>query len=62
MSEETFGIRPDFIYRKTDPETRKIIGLKPTAIDDAIRDGTLPQPVPLTADGKAKGWIGTQLI
>src|SRR5262249_35018088 len=44
------------------PETRKIIGLKPTAIDDAIADGTLPEPYRLSGHGKATGWLGAQLI
>ena len=57
-----FGIEPNKIYRKTHPETRKILGLKPTAIDDAIADGTLPEPWPLTSHGKATGWLGEQLI
>jgi hypothetical protein len=57
-----FGIKPQWVYRKSDPETRRILGLKPTAIDDGINDGTLPPPAPLTAHGKATGWMGWQLI
>lgn len=56
------GIKPHWIYRKTSHETHRIIGLKASAIAGAIKDGTLPPPIPLTADGKSKGWMGWQLI
>ena len=59
---DEFGIERNKIYRKTHPETRKILGLKPTTIDTAIADGTLPEPWPLTSHGKATGWLGEQLI
>src|SRR5262249_51954813 len=61
-TKDEFGIERNKIYRKTHPETRKILGLKPTAIDEAIADGTLPEPWPLTGHGKATGWLGEQLI
>src|SRR5262249_48462981 len=60
--ESKYGIRPEFVYRKSDPETRRILGLKPTAIDDAIARGDIDPPAPLTATGKAMGWYGFQLI
>jgi hypothetical protein len=61
-NEVDYGIAPQDIYRKSDPATRKILGLGATAVDEAIRDGTLPAPLPLTAHGKAQGWYGWQLI
>src|SRR5262249_22834560 len=61
-NETEFGIERNKIYRKTHPQTRKILGLNPTAIDDAIADGPLPVPWPLTGHGKATGWLGEQLI
>src|SRR5262249_12008576 len=57
-----FGINPAWIYRKTDPETRRILGLKPTQIDEEIAKGNLPPPLELTPAGKAKGWLGETLI
>jgi predicted DNA-binding transcriptional regulator AlpA len=61
-NEVEFGIERNKIYRKTHKETRKILGLQATAIDDAIADGTLPEPWPLTGHGKVTGWLGEQLI
>lgn len=60
--ESKYGIRPEFVYRKSDPETRRILGLGQTAIDDAIKRGDIVPPAPLTAQGKACGWYGFQLI
>jgi predicted DNA-binding transcriptional regulator AlpA len=60
--EDEFGIKAQRVYRKSARETREILGLGPTAIDDAIADGTLPPPWPLTAHGKATGWLGEDLI
>lgn len=60
--DENFGINPAWIYRKTDPGTLRIIGLKATAIDEEIAKGNLPPPMDLTPAGKAKGWLGATLI
>ena len=62
MNDETFGIVPHFFYRKTDAETRRIIGLKPTQIEEAIKTGDLDPPATITSTGRATGWQGTQLI
>ena len=62
MSDETFGIQPHDIYRLNDPKTRRIIGLKPTQIAEAIKRGDLPPTVALTDSGRARGWLGVQLI
>src|SRR5262245_54016299 len=59
---ETYGIDPARIYRKYDKETQRILGLKRTAIDAAIKDGFIPPPLPLTESGYATGWMGTTLI
>jgi hypothetical protein len=59
---DKYGIRPSWMYRKHHAETIKIIGLGPTAIEEAIDDGLLDRPVPLTSHGKAKGWWGWMLI
>jgi predicted DNA-binding transcriptional regulator AlpA len=62
VHETKFGIRPEFVYRKTDPETLRILGLRSTAIDDAIARGDIPPPAPLTASGRSVGWYGFTLI
>ena len=56
------GIIPAKLYRKSHRETLDIIGLRPTQVDEEIRNGTLPPPAPLTAHGKAAGWWGFQLV
>jgi predicted DNA-binding transcriptional regulator AlpA len=61
-SEDKFGIKAAWTYRKSHRDTQHILGMGLSAIDKAIRDGTLPPPAPLTKHGKAKGWGGWQLI
>jgi hypothetical protein len=57
------GIRPHWFYRRTSPETLRIIGHKSaSSVNEAIADGTLPPLVPLTAKGRACGWFGFQLV
>jgi predicted DNA-binding transcriptional regulator AlpA len=62
MTTTEFGIDPSKIYRRYSSETQKILGLKRTAIDMAIKNGDLPEPLPLTEHGSACGWLGTTLI
>src|SRR5262245_49419121 len=62
MDDNNFGIVPHFFYRKTDPETRRIIGLKPTQIEAAIDTGKIPPPSNPIAGGRAAGWQGAELI
>jgi predicted DNA-binding transcriptional regulator AlpA len=57
-----FGIVPGRVYRKSDPATREILGMGDTSIDEAIKSGYLPPPMPLTKWGKSCGWLGSQLI
>jgi hypothetical protein len=53
---------PHFIYRKTSKIAQRVIGLGPTQINQGIKDGTIPPPLNLTGDGRAQGWLGSQLI
>jgi predicted DNA-binding transcriptional regulator AlpA len=62
MANEEFGIQPHMVYRKGDPKTLEILGMRPTSVDEAIKSGYLPTPMPLTSSGKSVGWIGTVLI
>jgi hypothetical protein len=59
---DTFGINPSRIYRKFARETQDILGLKRTAIEEAIENGDIPPPLPLTDHGTATGWMGITLI
>jgi predicted DNA-binding transcriptional regulator AlpA len=56
------GLNPDYVYRKFDPVTLNVIGLGPTQINGAIARGELPPPVKITQSGRARGWLGSQLI
>jgi hypothetical protein len=53
---------PHFIYRKNSRTALRVIGLGPTQIDDAIKNGSIPPPIDLTGNGRAKGWTGAQLL
>jgi hypothetical protein len=57
-----FGIEPSRFYRRSSEQTRAILGLSEGAINTAIKDGSLPLPVPLTQHGRACGWYGWQLV
>ena len=57
-----YGIDPSRFYRKHHPETKLILRLGETATNEAIDDDMLDPPVTLTADGRAKGWWGWQII
>jgi hypothetical protein len=59
---ETFGIVPHFFYRKHDAETRKIIGLRATQIEEIIKSGDIDPPANISATGRGVGWQGSQLI
>ena len=59
---ETYGIDPSKIYRRYAKETEQILGLKRTAIDVAIKNEDLPEPLLLTEHGTARGWLGSTLI
>jgi hypothetical protein len=60
--DEDFGIDRSKIYRRNSPETRAIIGLRATAVDAAILRGDLPPLLDLTEGGRARGWLGQQLV
>jgi predicted DNA-binding transcriptional regulator AlpA len=61
-ADEQFGIKAHMVYRKGDAKTLEILGMRPTSVDEAIKAGYLPAPMPLTSSGKSVGWIGTVLI
>ena len=53
-------IDPKQIFRPSEAE--KILGYKHTQRAELVRSGELEAPFLLSADGKAVGWTGAQLI
>jgi predicted DNA-binding transcriptional regulator AlpA len=51
---------PDQIYRKS--EAGPYFGYKPTQLDEKIKTGEIPKPIPLSLSGRATGWLGQQII
>ena len=51
---------PNQIVRKG--QGPKYFGLRPTALDDAIKAKLIPAPFVLIEGGHAKGWLGSQII
>jgi hypothetical protein len=55
-------LHPDFIYRVDSDVAIAVVGLGPSQRKAAIDRGELPPPLKLTPSGRAKGWLGSQLI
>jgi hypothetical protein len=55
-------IHPQLSYRLTDPLAIHVIGLGPAQQQEAIARGELPVPPKLTPSGRARAWIGQQLL
>jgi hypothetical protein len=53
---------PHFFYRRHGPVAKGVIGLEDTQIDDKIKNGELPPLVKAFESGRARGWLGSQLI
>jgi hypothetical protein len=53
---------PHFFYRRGGPVATGVIALSPNQIDEKIKTGELPPPVPAFESGRATGWFGWQLI
>jgi predicted DNA-binding transcriptional regulator AlpA len=51
---------PDEIYRPH--EARHFFGYRPTQLDEKIKAGEIPAPLPLSDSGRAVGWLGSQII
>jgi predicted DNA-binding transcriptional regulator AlpA len=53
----------DFPYRIIRKhEGPKYFGLGPTALEEEIAAGHIPPPLTLSAGGRAKGWLGSQIL
>jgi predicted DNA-binding transcriptional regulator AlpA len=53
-------IDPHEIIRRKDGQ--KYFGFSDNMIDTKIKTGEIPAPMALSANGRAKGWLGSQII
>lgn len=60
MKEKSEELDPNQIVRMS--EGRKYFGYKHTQLDEKIKTGEIPAPIPLSDSGRAKGWLGHQII
>jgi hypothetical protein len=54
------GLEPNQIVRQKDGE--KYFGFRPTQLKEKIEAGEIPALIPLSDSGRAKGWLGIQII
>ena len=40
----------------------RYFGYKPTQLDEKIKSGEIPPPMALSDSGRARGWLGSQII
>ena len=57
---DTAPINPDFVYRLSDGP--KYFGFLPTALDQKIKAGEIPEPLSLSDSGRARGWLGSTIL
>jgi predicted DNA-binding transcriptional regulator AlpA len=57
---DTTPINPDFVYRVSDGP--KYFGFLPTALDQKIKSGEIPEPLFLSDSGRARGWLGRTIL
>lgn len=60
MTETLAELEPNQIVRKC--HGHRYFGFKHTQLDKKIADGEIPKPIALTSTGRAKGWLGSQII
>jgi predicted DNA-binding transcriptional regulator AlpA len=53
-------IHPNEIVRVKDGP--RFFGLSDTQIETKIKKGEIPAPMSLSASGRAKGWLGSQIL
>ena len=54
------AVHPNHIYRLH--EGPRLFGFKRAQIDTLIKQGEIPTPITLTPGGRAKGWLGKQIL
>lgn len=54
------GLHPDEVVRVK--HGKKYFGLGHTAQADAIKAGKIPKPFSIVEGGRAKGWLGKQIL
>jgi len=52
---------PNVLVRRGSDDEWRYLGLKRTAVQEAIDDGLLEPPHPLNEDGRAQAWFGFQV-
>jgi hypothetical protein len=60
MDDQNFGLDPGRAYRFR--EGPRLFGIQKSRICEAINLGLIPPPIAVVEGGKAKIWIGTQII
>jgi len=58
--DENFGLDPGAAYRWR--EGPRLFGLQKSQLSEAIRAGLIPAPFAVVEGGKAKIWLGEQII
>jgi hypothetical protein len=54
------GLHPDEIVRKA--RGPKFFGLKSSQLEEAEKAGRIPKSIPLSTDGRARGWTGRMIL
>ena len=60
MSQKISELHPNELVRKK--QAGKFLGLKATALDDAIKAGKIPAPIAAYEGGRAKFFTGQQIM
>ena len=58
--QELKGLEPNQTIRQSEGE--KYFGYRHTQLKEKIDAGEIPAPIPLSDSGRAKGWLGSQII
>jgi predicted DNA-binding transcriptional regulator AlpA len=54
-------IHPDFFYRKAE-YGQLVFGYSATQLDEKIKEGEIPAPIPLSDTGRAVGWFARVIL
>jgi predicted DNA-binding transcriptional regulator AlpA len=60
MKDASKELHPNQIVRLN--EGKKYFGYGPSQLPEKIKNGEVPAPIPLSPSGRAKGWVGSQII